>query len=151
MPPGTGDIQLTLVQQIPLTGAVIVTTPQEISLADARKGMAMFTKVNVPILGLIENMSYFVCSHCGQREEIFDAGGGKRAAAELQVPFLGEIPIDTKIRIGGDTGRPIVEADPDSPQAKTITGIARNLAAQISIKNLSDGGASAIDISLNIN
>jgi ATP-binding protein involved in chromosome partitioning len=151
MPPGTGDIQLTLVQQIPLTGAVIVTTPQEIALADARKGMAMFTKVNVPILGVIENMSYFVCSHCGNRENIFDAGGGRRAAEELNVPFLGEIPIDTNIRIGGDTGRPIVEANPDSPQAKIIVEIARNLAAQISISNLSQGGVPAIDISLTNN
>ena len=97
MPPGTGDIQLTLVQQIPLTGAVIVTTPQEISLADARKGLMMFNKVNVPILGIIENMSYFICSHCGARENIFDAGGGAKASKELDVPFLGEIPIDTKI------------------------------------------------------
>jgi ATP-binding protein involved in chromosome partitioning len=139
------------VQQIPLTGAVIVTTPQEIALADARKGMAMFTKVNVPILGVIENMSYFVCSHCGNRENIFDAGGGRRAAEELNVPFLGEIPIDTNIRIGGDTGRPIVEANPDSPQAKIIVEIARNLAAQISISNLSQGGVPAIDISLTNN
>jgi ATP-binding protein involved in chromosome partitioning len=148
MPPGTGDIQLTLVQQIPLTGAVIVTTPQEISLADARKGLAMFSKVNVPILGIIENMSYFVCSHCGSRENIFDAGGGQRAAQELNVPFLGEIPIDTNIRIGGDSGWPIVEADPASPQAVTIAEIARHLAAQISIKNLSSENAPGIEISL---
>jgi len=148
MPPGTGDIQLTLVQQIPLTGAVIVTTPQEISLADARKGLLMFNKVNVPILGIIENMSYFICSHCGQRENIFDAGGGLRASKELNVPFLGEIPIDTNIRIGGDVGRPIVEADPKSPQSQIITRIAKNLAAQISIKNLSQKGAPTIEISL---
>ncbi|MDE3059315.1 MAG: iron-sulfur cluster carrier protein ApbC [Bacteroidota bacterium] len=140
LPPGTGDIQLTLVQQIPLTGAVIVTTPQEISLADARKGLVMFNKVNVPILGIIENMSYFICSHCGQRENIFDAGGGHKAAEELNVPFLGEIPIDTNIRIGGDVGRPLVESDPKSPQSKIITEIARNLAAQISISNLSSSG-----------
>jgi ATP-binding protein involved in chromosome partitioning len=148
LPPGTGDIQLTLVQQIPLTGAVIVTTPQEISLADARKGLMMFNKVNVPILGIIENMSYFVCSHCGTRENIFDAGGGAKASKELGVPFLGEIPIDTNIRIGGDTGRPIVEADPKSPQSKIISQIARNLAAQISIKNLSNTSAPSIEISL---
>jgi ATP-binding protein involved in chromosome partitioning len=141
LPPGTGDIQLTLVQQIPLTGAVIVTTPQEISLADAHK-------VNVPILGIVENMSYFVCSHCGQRENIFDAGGGVKASKELNVPFLGEIPIDTNIRIGGDIGRPIVEADPKSPQSQIIFRIARNLAAQISIKNLSQSGAPSIEISL---
>ena len=148
MPPGTGDIQLTLVQQIPLTGAVIVTTPQEISLADARKGLMMFNKVNVPILGIIENMSYFICSHCGNRENIFDAGGGAKASKELGVPFLGEIPIDTNIRIGGDVGRPIVEADPKSPQSKIISQIARNLAAQISIKNLSQPAGPSIEISL---
>ncbi|MGE5313611.1 MAG: iron-sulfur cluster carrier protein ApbC [Acidobacteriota bacterium] len=149
LPPGTGDIQLTLVQQIPLTGAVIVTTPQEISLADARKGMAMFQKVNVPMLGLIENMSYFVCSHCGERENIFDAGGGRRAAEEMKIPFLGEIPIDTKLRVGGDTGRPLVESDPDSPQAKTIMDIARQLAAQVSISNLAMAASPEVEISLN--
>jgi ATP-binding protein involved in chromosome partitioning len=147
LPPGTGDIQLTLVQQIPLTGAVIVTTPQEISLVDARKGLVMFNKVNVPILGIIENMSYFICSHCGQREEIFDAGGGRKAAKELGVPFLGEIPIDTNIRVGGDVGRPLVESDPKSPQSKIILEIARNLAAQISIRNLSSAGQ-AIEIEM---
>jgi ATP-binding protein involved in chromosome partitioning len=150
LPPGTGDIQLTLVQQIPLTGAVIVTTPQEISLADARKGLMMFNKVNVPILGIIENMSYFICSHCGNRENIFDAGGGAKASKEMGVPFLGEIPIDTNIRIGGDVGRPIVEADPQSPQSKIIFQIARNLAAQISIKNLSQPAGPAIEISLGV-
>jgi ATP-binding protein involved in chromosome partitioning len=149
LPPGTGDIQLTLVQQIPLTGAVIVTTPQEISLADARKGMAMFQKVNVPLLGLIENMSYFVCSHCGERENIFDAGGGRRAAKEMNIPFLGEIPIDTKLRIGGDIGRPLVESDPWSPQAQVILGIARQLAAQISITNLTQSSTPDMEISLN--
>jgi len=149
MPPGTGDIQLTLVQTIPLTGAVIVTTPQEISLADARKGMAMFQKVNVPLLGIIENMSYFLCSHCGERENIFDQGGGRRAAAELNIPFLGEIPIDTKLRIGGDIGRPLVDSDPDSPQAKTIFAIARQLAAQVSIANLTQTASPDLEISLN--
>jgi ATP-binding protein involved in chromosome partitioning len=149
MPPGTGDIQLTLVQQIPLTGAVIVTTPQEIALADARKGLVMFNKVNVPILGIIENMSYFICSHCGQRENIFDAGGGERAAKELNVPFLGEIPIDTNIRIGGDVGHPIVESNPQSPQSKIILQIARNLAAQVSIRNM-DHSAPVIDISFGV-
>jgi ATP-binding protein involved in chromosome partitioning len=149
LPPGTGDIQLTLVQQIPLTGAVIVTTPQEISLADARKGMAMFQKVNVPLLGIIENMSYFLCSHCGERENIFDAGGGRRAAKEMNIPFLGEIPIDTKLRIGGDVGRPLVESDPDSPQAQVIFGIARQLAAQVSISNLTQSASPELEISLN--
>jgi ATP-binding protein involved in chromosome partitioning len=148
LPPGTGDIQLTLVQQIPLTGAVIVTTPQEISLADARKGMAMFQKVNVPLLGIIENMSYFLCSHCGERENIFDAGGGRRAAAEMNIPFLGEIPIDIKLRIGGDIGRPLVDSDPESPQARVIVDIARQLAAQVSISNLTQASSPDLEISL---
>lgn len=136
LPPGTGDIQLTLVQTIPLTGAVIVTTPQDVALADARKGLVMFNRVNVPVLGIVENMSYYICGHCGHREDIFDSGGGSRTATELGVPFLGEIPIDTKIRIGGDNGKPIVVMEENSPQAQTIRQIARNLAAQVSIRNI---------------
>jgi ATP-binding protein involved in chromosome partitioning len=146
LPPGTGDIQLTLVQTIPLTGAVIVTTPQDISLADARKGFKMFEKVNVPVLGIVENMSYYVCSHCGQREEIFDNGGGRRAAEELGVPFLGEIPIYTSIRVSGDKGRPIV-VDESLPQSQSILQIARNMAAQVSIRNANQA-AETIDIQL---
>jgi ATP-binding protein involved in chromosome partitioning len=146
MPPGTGDIQLTLVQTIPLTGAVIVTTPQDVALADAKKGLVMFNKVNVPVLGIVENMSYFICSHCGQRENIFDSGGGKRTAEELNVPFLGEIPIDTKVRIGGDKGNPIVHGEPDSQQGKIIQGIARQLAAQISIQYLGTPSIPKIEI-----
>jgi len=148
LPPGTGDIQLTLVQTIPLTGAVIVTTPQDISLADARKGFAMFGKVNVPVLGIIENMSYFICTHCGQRENIFDNGGGRRAAEELGVPFLGEIPIYTSIRVSGDTGKPIVMDEHAHVQAEIISGIARNMAAQISIRNAMHAASSAVDIQL---
>ncbi len=134
LPPGTGDIQLTLVQTIPLSGAVIVTTPQDISLADARKALMMFQKVDVPVLGIIENMSYFKCSHCGHREEIFSYGGGKKTAGELGVPFLGEIPIYTNIRIGGDIGKPIVVSEPNSEHAKVIQTIACNMAAQMSIQ-----------------
>ena len=133
LPPGTGDIQLTLVQTIPLTGAVVVTTPQDISLADARKGFAMFGKVNVPVLGIIENMSYHICSACGHRDNIFDTGGGKRSAEELGVPFLGAIPLYTQIRVSGDTGRPIVLDD--SEHGRIIRTIARNMAAQISIRH----------------
>ncbi|MCI0706901.1 MAG: iron-sulfur cluster carrier protein ApbC [Ignavibacteriae bacterium] len=136
LPPGTGDIQLTLVQTIPLTGAVIVTTPQDVALADARKGLVMFTKVNVPVFGIAENMSYYVCSHCGQRENIFDTGGGRRTATELNVPFLGEIPINTAIRVGGDNGKPCVMAEPESAHAQAFRTMARNLAAQISIQNV---------------
>ncbi len=149
LPPGTGDIQLTLVQQIPLTGSVIVTTPQEMSLADARRGMAMFAKVNVPILGVVENMSYFI-SAGGERENIFDNGGGKRVAEEFKVPFLGEIPIYTKIRVGSDSGRPIVDSEPQSEPAKIFSTIAKNLAAQISISNFSKQSA-PIEISLGVN
>ena len=148
LPPGTGDIQLTLVQTIPLTGAVIVTTPQDVALADARKGLVMFNKVNVPVLGIVENMSYYVCQHCGQRENIFDSGGGARTAQELGVPFLGEIPINTKIRIGGDKGNPIVAGEPDSVHAGGIRQIARNLAAQISIQNVNGIQTPKIEILL---
>lgn len=148
LPPGTGDIHLTLAQSIPLSGAVVVTTPQDISLADARKAFTMFQKVNVPVLGLIENMSYHVCGKCGHREEIFDSGGGARAARELGVPLLGEIPIHTPIRIGSDTGRPIVVMEPESAQAGVLRGIARNLAAQVSIRQYADFSAPEIEIRL---
>jgi ATP-binding protein involved in chromosome partitioning len=148
LPPGTGDIQLTLVQTIPLTGAVIVTTPQDVALADARKGLVMFNKVNVPVLGIVENMSYYICSHCGHRENIFDSGGGSRTATELEVPFLGEIPIDTRIRVGGDQGTPIVVMDEKSQQAQTIRLIARNLAAQLSILHVSSSPSQKVEILL---
>jgi ATP-binding protein involved in chromosome partitioning len=148
LPPGTGDIQLTLVQTIPLTGAVIVTTPQDVALADARKGLVMFEKVNVPVLGIVENMSYFICSHCGERENIFDSGGGSRTAKELKVPFLGEIPINTRIRIGGDKGTPIVVMDETSQHAQTIRQISRNLAAQLSILHDSASPSQKVEILL---
>ncbi len=148
LPPGTGDIQLTLAQTIPLTGAVIVTTPQDVALADARKGLVMFNKVNVPVLGIIENMSYYICGHCGHRENIFDNGGGKRTAEELNVPYLGEIPIHTLIRAAGDDGDPIVHANPESAQAKSIREIARQLAAQISIQHLGKPQQPKIEILL---
>ncbi|MEX1139245.1 MAG: iron-sulfur cluster carrier protein ApbC [Bacteroidota bacterium] len=149
LPPGTGDIQLTLVQTIPLTGAVIVTTPQDVALADARKGLVMFTKVNVPVFGIVENMSYYICSHCGQRENIFDSGGGSKTATELGVPFLGEIPIYTGIRIGGDKGVPIVVGEPDSKHSQSIRAIARGLAAQISIQNVMSPPMPKVEILLN--
>jgi ATP-binding protein involved in chromosome partitioning len=131
LPPGTGDAQLTISQLVPLCGAVTVTTPQEIALHDVRKGMMMFQKVNVPLLGIIENMSYFVCGHCGERTEIFSSGGGERAANKLGIPFLGRIPIDPAIRAGGDTGTPIVVADPASPQAAAFREIAAKIMAQV--------------------
>lgn len=138
LPPGTGDIQLTLVQTIPLTGAVIVTTPQEVSLIDAKKGLKMFERVNVPVFGIIENMSYFIAPDTGNKYDIFGSGGGEKLATELNSKLLGQIPIDPRIREGGDSGKPIVEALPDSENSKIIIEIARNLAAQISIKNVND-------------
>ena len=127
LPPGTGDVQLSLSQMVPLAGAITVTTPQEVALYDVRKGMAMFQKVNVPLLGIVENMSYFVCGHCNERTEIFSHGGGERAAEKLGVPFLGRIPIDPAIRDGGDSGHPIVVADPGSPQAEAFRTIAQKV------------------------
>jgi ATP-binding protein involved in chromosome partitioning len=131
MPPGTGDAQLTLSQSVALTGAVIVSTPQDVALSDAKKGINMFRKVNVPVLGLIENMSYFVCPHCGERTEIFSHGGGKAAAQKFEVPFLGEVPLDIRIREGGDQGEPIVAQKGESPIQEAFRKIAAQLAAQI--------------------
>ncbi len=136
MPPGTGDIQLTLVQTIPLTGAVIVTTPQEVSLIDARKALKMFTRVNVPVLGVIENMSYFIAPDTGKKYDIFGTGGGEKLSKELNANFLGGIPIEPKIRIGGDKGIPIVFDTPELEHAKIIMNIAKNLAQQVHLKNL---------------
>jgi ATP-binding protein involved in chromosome partitioning len=131
LPPGTGDAQLTLTQKAGLTGAVVVTTPQDVALIDARKGLAMFRKVNVPVLGIVENMSYYVCRHCGEREEIFGHGGGQRTAALLGVPFLGEVPLDPKVVVGGDTGEPIVASHPDAPAAIAFREVARQVAEQV--------------------
>jgi ATP-binding protein involved in chromosome partitioning len=133
LPPGTGDAQLSISQIVSLSGAVIVTTPQDISLIDARKGLKMFEQMKVPVLGIVENMSYFVCPSCGSRHEIFRHGGGERAARELGVPFLGEIPLDPKVVVGGDEGKPIVAADPASPAAKAYAELAGRVAAQLSI------------------
>jgi len=124
MPPGTGDAQLTLAQQVPLHGAIIVSTPQDLSLIDARRGLAMFTKVNVPVLGIVENMSYFQCPHCGTRSDIFGHGGARREAQQLGVPFLGEVPLHMDIRATSDAGTPLVESEPDSDHAKIYRSIA---------------------------
>ena len=131
MPPGTGDTQLTMSQRVPLSGAVIVSTPQDIALLDARKGLNMFRKVAVPILGLVENMSYYVCPKCGHRDHIFDHGGAKRTAEELNADFLGEIPLDLKIRLTSDGGTPIVSSDPDGPHAKAYAAIAEKVWAKL--------------------
>ena len=121
MPPGTGDAQLTMAQQVPLAGAVIVSTPQDLALIDARKGLNMFKRVDVPVLGIVENMSYFVCPHCGGRTDIFAHGGARHEAERLGVPFLGEVPLDLDIRLTSDAGKPIVVADPDGPHARDLS------------------------------
>ncbi len=135
LPPGTGDAQLSIAQLVPMTGAIIVTTPQDVALLDSRRGLAMFQKVHVPVLGIIENMSYFMCPHCDKRSEIFSYGGGRRASEKLGVPFLGEIPIETSIRMGGDQGKPILVSDPKSPISEIYRNLAGAVAAQISIHN----------------
>ncbi|RTL93501.1 iron-sulfur cluster carrier protein ApbC [Ancylobacter aquaticus] len=124
MPPGTGDAQLTMAQQVPLAGAVIVSTPQDLALIDARRGVAMFQKVNVPVLGVVENMSYFMCPHCGTRSDVFGHGGARHEAQRLGVPFLGEVPLQMSIRETSDAGLPVVATRPDSPEAGIYRGIA---------------------------
>lgn len=133
LPPGTGDAQLSLSQLTKLDGVVIVTTPQDVALADVVKGVNMFQKVDVPILGVVENMSYFMCPHCQEKSYIFDHGGAERTAKEMDVPFLGEIPIHTSIREGGDKGLPVVVAEPDSPQTQAFVDIAKTIGE--SLKN----------------
>jgi ATP-binding protein involved in chromosome partitioning len=134
MPPGTGDIQLTLSQKVPVTGAVIVTTPQDIALLDARKGLKMFEKVGVPIVGIVENMSIHICSKCGHAEHIFGEGGAKKMCADYNVPFLGALPLDIRIREQVDSGRPTVIADPDGPIAGIYREIARKTAVFVAQK-----------------
>ena len=134
MPPGTGDIHLTLAQKIPVTGAIIVTTPQDIALIDARKGLKMFEKVGVPILGIVENMAIHVCSNCGHAEHIFGEGGGERMAKEYDIEYLGGLPLDIRIREQADSGKPTVVADPDSQVAATYRQIARRVAVKIAEK-----------------
>ncbi len=131
MPPGTGDIQLTLSQRVPMTGAVIVTTPQDIALLDAKKGIKMFEKVGVPILGIVENMAAHVCSNCGHVEHIFGADGGKKMAAEYNMDYLGALPLDMSIRLQADSGKPTVVADPDGDVAKIYKKVARDVAVKI--------------------
>ena len=135
MPPGTGDIQLSLSQEVPLTGAVVVTTPQDIALMDARKGLVMFEKVNVPILGIIENMATHICSKCGHEEHIFGEGGAAKMAEQYGVELLGELPLDINIRLSMDKGEPIVISEPDSKVAQAYRDIARKLAIAVSKKN----------------
>ena len=136
LPPGTGDAQLTLAQKVTVTGAVIVTTPQDVALVDAAKGVNMFQEVKVPILGIVENMSYFVCPHCEGRTNLFAHGGGSRVAEKLGVPFLGEIALSADVREAGDLGTPIVEADPESPQAEAFRRLAEKVASRVSVVDL---------------
>ncbi len=134
LPPGTGDIQLTLAQKVPVSGAVIVTTPQDIALLDAKKGLKMFEKVQVPVLGIVENMAVHVCNHCGHAEHVFGEGGGARMAAQYGVPLLGSLPLDIGIRENADGGHPSVIADPTSPASQAFRAIARNTAARLSLQ-----------------
>jgi ATP-binding protein involved in chromosome partitioning len=136
LPPGTGDVALSMAQSVPMAGAVVVTTPQGVSVSDVRKAVGMFRQLNIPVLGVIENMSYFVCGHCQERTEIFGHGGGRRMAEEMQIPFLGEVPIDTRVRAGGDEGEPIVASAPDTPAARAFLDVASRVAAQVSIQNM---------------
>ncbi|WP_050421796.1 Mrp/NBP35 family ATP-binding protein [Bradyrhizobium tropiciagri] len=131
MPPGTGDAQLTLAQNVPLKGAVIISTPQDLSLIDARRGLAMFKKVNVPVLGIVENMSYFQCPHCGTRSDIFGHGGARHEAEKLGVPFLGEVPLHIAIRTASDSGNPVVESEPDGPHAAIYRAIGSKVREQL--------------------
>ncbi|MCD8340114.1 MAG: iron-sulfur cluster carrier protein ApbC [Burkholderiales bacterium] len=135
MPPGTGDIQLSLSQEVPLTGAVVVTTPQDIALMDARKGLVMFDKVNVPILGIVENMATHICSNCGHEEHIFGEGGARRMSRQYGVELLGEIPLDINIRLSMDNGDPIVASEPDSKPAQVYREIARKIGLLVAQRN----------------
>ena len=146
MPPGTGDIALSMSQSVPVSGAVVVTTPQTVSVADTRRAVKMYQKLNVPTLGLVENMSHFVCPSCAHESDIFGKGGGERLATELSVPFLGRVPLYEPIRIGGDTGVPITVGDPDSAAARALRSAAEQLAAQLSIATFNSSAKRAIPL-----
>jgi ATP-binding protein involved in chromosome partitioning len=133
LPPGTSDASMSLAQDVPVAGAVIVSTPQEVALEDATKAVGMFEKLNVPVFGIVENMSYFVCPCCNERTDIFGHGGAQTAADELGIDFLGEIPLETKVRIGGDEGQPIVVVDPEAPAARALIAVAERVAAKLSV------------------
>jgi ATP-binding protein involved in chromosome partitioning len=135
LPPGTGDAQLTLAQTLPLTGAVVVATPQDVALSDVVRGVTMFRRLEVPVLGVVENMSYFLCPHCGERTDIFAHGGAKRMAEKMSVPFLGEVPLDPKIRLGGDTGLPVTVTEPESPLGQAFIALSQQVAAKVSVLN----------------
>ncbi len=134
LPPGTGDVSLSMAQSVPVAGAIVVTTPQGVSVSDVRKAVGMFRQLNIPVLGVVENMSTFACPHCGEHTDIFGHGGGERMATDMGIPFLGSVPIDTRVRSGGDEGQPIVAAAPESPAGAAFIDVAGKVAAQISIQ-----------------
>ena len=136
LPPGTGDVALSISQQVRASGAVLVTTPQDVALADVVRAKQMFDKVNIPVLGIVENMSTFICPHCQGVTEIFNHGGGRKAAEMFNVPFLGEIPLELRVRIGGDEGTPVVVSTPDCPEAKAFMQMAKNIAGRVSAENM---------------
>jgi len=140
LPPGTSDASMSMAQEAPISGVVIVSTPADVAWEDASKAVAMFDKLNVPVFGVVENMSYFICPHCGDRTEIFGHGGGRKAADELGLEFLGEIPLDVKTRLAGDQGVPIVESDPESPQAEAFMSVAKQVAARCSTLQYATAG-----------
>jgi ATP-binding protein involved in chromosome partitioning len=146
MPPGTGDAQLSLAQLVPVQGAVLVTTPQEVAMADVRKAFNMFEQVQIPVLGIVENMSYFICPSCCERHDIFGSGGGQQLADRFRTKLLGQIPLSMSIREGGDIGIPIVVGAPDSQQAKAFRQVAENVAAQVSVAAIKGGGLPIISI-----
>jgi ATP-binding protein involved in chromosome partitioning len=142
LPPGTGDVQISLVQMTPVSGAIVVTTPQDLALIDARKAVKMFERVGVPVLGIVENMSWFVCPHCAGRSEIFGHGGAAKACVEMGLRFIGEVPLQMALREASDAGTPIVSADPDSPVTKAIEAVAATaVAAMAALDALGGGGA----------
>jgi ATP-binding protein involved in chromosome partitioning len=146
LPPGTGDVQLSLIQSAPLTGAVVVTTPSDVSLEDARKAVNMFEQVRVPILGMVENMSYLMCPHCNERIDVFSHGGGRRTAENMHVHFLGEVPLSPDVRIGGDSGKPIATRDDSDPHAAVFVQMAKNLVTRAAQeKKASQGPAMTIE------
>lgn len=145
LPPGTGDVQLSLTQTVPLMGAIVVSTPQDVALQDARKAILMFRQVRVEVLGIVENMSYFQCPKCNERTHIFSHGGGAETAAKFEVPFLGEVPLNIAVREGGDAGKPVVAADANSPVSKAFLEIAEKVAVQVSIANLSNSNTMIIE------
>ena len=140
LPPGTGDVQISLAQSIPLTGAVIVTTPQDVSIADVSRGIQMFAQLRLPVLGVVENMSGFICSHCGERTDVFGSGGGRRLAERYGLRFLGEIPLDPRVREGGGDGLPLMAAEPGSPAGQVLRGVAEQIAAEVSLENFASTG-----------